>query len=603
MTVLREALILPALFLTVTLLGGLRVGPAVQFVAPPLIALVLGLLIMTALIRSGALEPRELMRQERPPLENVSGAVVLLTLAAASVQVFTLLTPDRGLLHVLFGSFFFVQLLSTIAGAGDRRALLRSLTVLLGSAFVLRYIVLESLYAPGSNTLTRVLATLMEGVSLGALQYQPGGQATGYLAFAAVALYLIALFLLQPGAPASRALTVRGPAGSQVLRVLNALTLAAAAACGRPEAPVEDAGSVPARSSAFLPVAVREQALRSARVWHPPAIAVADAVLGRNPSGVTDFAHDRDLTCRFLVRDVGGTTPKFYCTLPGGEVVKVKYGAGNAELHAEVAATRLLTALGFSADQMFVVRRVRCLGCPVMPFLTLRCIARTGLESACVPGSLNYARERAFHPAVIERRIAGRVLESKTDEGWAWFELDRVDAREGGSPRADLDALRLVAVLLAHWDNKSENQRLVCPPGADLPDGGCSAPVAVIQDTGATFGPTKLDLRNWRSTPIWKDAATCRVSMEQLPHRGGTFPEFRISEEGRLRLLQLLEALSDAQLADLFTGSGATAFDAINGEGRSAQAWVAAFGDKVRQIRAAGPCPSPAPSREAGAGR
>jgi hypothetical protein len=226
-----------------------------------------------------------------------------------------------------------------------------------------------------------------------------------------------------------------------------------------------------------------------------------------------------------------------------------------------------------------------------MPFQSLRCMARTGLERACIPGSIDYDRAREFHPAVIERRIAGRVLESEPDEGWAWFELDRIDPTVGGSPRRDVDALRLVAVLLAHWDNKPENQRLVCPPGADLPGGACAAPLAVIQDVGATFGPTKLDLRNWRATPIWQEAASCRVSMEQLPHGGATFPETHVSEEGRQHLLHLLEQLSEDQIADLFTGSGATAFDAANGEGRSARAWMEAFRDKVRQIREGGPCP------------
>ena len=138
-----------------------------RFVPPPLIALVLGLLVLAALVRADVVAPGALVHGRRPLLENLSGAVVALALAAASVQVFNLLTPEHGLLHVLFGTVFVVQLLSTIAGTSDRRALLRSLAVLLGSAFVLRYIVLESLYAPSGGTLTRILTLLMEGVSLG----------------------------------------------------------------------------------------------------------------------------------------------------------------------------------------------------------------------------------------------------------------------------------------------------------------------------------------------------------------------------------------------------------------------------------------------------
>jgi hypothetical protein len=221
MSVLREALVLPGMFLTVTLLGGLRIGPAIRFVPPPLIALVLGLLMVAALVRAGAFEPGDLVHQARRPLENVSGAVVVVSLVAASVQVFNLLTPDRGLLHVMFGTFFFVQVLSTIAGTSDRRSLLRSLTVLLGSAFVLRYLVLESLYARSSGMLTRVLTVLMEGVSLGALQYEPSGPATGYLAFAALALYLTGVFLLQASPSAPVALTVDGEPGRTMRPVLG----------------------------------------------------------------------------------------------------------------------------------------------------------------------------------------------------------------------------------------------------------------------------------------------------------------------------------------------------------------------------------------------
>ena len=53
--------------------------------------------------------------------------------------------------------------------------------------------------------------------------------------------------------------------------------------------------------------------------------------------------------------------------LPVGEELKVKYGRRNPEPWAEVAATRLLSALGFGADRMYVVARVHCLAGPIPP--------------------------------------------------------------------------------------------------------------------------------------------------------------------------------------------------------------------------------------------
>jgi hypothetical protein len=204
---------------------------------------------------------------------------------------------------------------------------------------------------------------------------------------------------------------------------------------------------------------------------------------------------------------------------------------------------------------------------------------------------------RAFDPVVIERRIEGRRIEAHPSQGWAWYELEKIDPARGGSPVAEVDGFRLLAAFLAHWDNKAENQRLICPPGADRPDGGCAQPIAMMQDVGGTFGPSKLDLRNWRATPVWADPATCLVSMERLPWQGATFPERSISEQGRLFLLGLLEQLSEAQLETLFSASRVTAFDAIGAESRHASAWAAAFLDKVRQIREAGPCQSVVGSR------
>jgi hypothetical protein len=68
--------------------------------------------------------------------------------------------------------------------------------VLFGCAFVLRFVALESLYSPGRGLMKRVMTAIMEGITLGALDYAPVGTATGYTAFLALTLYVIGLVLV-----------------------------------------------------------------------------------------------------------------------------------------------------------------------------------------------------------------------------------------------------------------------------------------------------------------------------------------------------------------------------------------------------------------------
>lgn len=588
MSVTREAFVLPLLFLTVALLGGLRIDGQVQLAPPSLMALVLGTLLMGVLVRGRGVAPELLLSAGRTPLENVSGGVVLITLLAASAQIFNLVTPDSGLLHVVFTVFFLVQLLTTLAGGNTRASLLRSLLVLLASAFVLRFVVLEGLYAPESGTLKRILTALLEGVSLGAIDYHPHAAATGYVAFLTIALYMIGLVAL----PAARWVQDRG--AIQPVRHGGALVLVClmigATACGGTNATSKT--DTPGSDRDALDPAARDAALASAQIWRAPASPIPRFDFTKNAEGPNGFATSDDVSCRFVVRKSSGLTPKFSCELPSGEVVKVKYGRANGELPSEVAATRLLAALGFGADRMYVVRQVHCAGCPAFPFQATKCMATLESESLCFLGGIDYEHVRTFDPVVVERRMEGRKLEAVEDQGWSWHELDLIDPARGGASRADVDAFRLLAVLLAHWDNKGANQRLICPPDSDRPDGGCVAPLAIITDAGATFGPTRVDLHNWRHTPVWADAATCTVSMKGLPFNGATFPDTRISEKGRLKMLGLLEQLTDQQLRDLFSSSRVTAYDQISAAGRDAGEWARVFKDKVAQIRQAGPCPS-----------
>jgi hypothetical protein len=434
----------------------------------------------------------------------------------------------------------------------------------------------------------REITAIVEGASLGSIAYQPNAAVTGYVAFFTIGLYMLGLVLLPARGERSSADTAIVPSvRGDIVVVLIAAALTASGCSGTAAATGAadpSAGVSPSRAQA------REDALRAARVWHEPSIPIAAVDFSRNPAGPGSLSPDDDVWCRYVPQELSGTTPKFRCELPGGAILKVKYGARNPELAAEVAATRLLAALGFGADRMYVVRRVLCAGCPPYPFHALKCDRMTGLSSLCFSGGFDYGRIRTFDAAVVEARMPGDVIEAASDQGWGWFELDRIDPAHGGSSRAEVDALRLLAVVLAHWDNKGPNQRLICPPGA-AQSGRCGAPVAIVQDLGATFGPLKLDLPNWRRVPVWSDRASCTVSMKGLPYGGATFPDHRITEEGRVLLARLLEQLSDAQLTDLFTASGIVSYDHISAEGRQPAAWVAAFNDKVRQVRDGPACP------------
>ena len=582
MTPAREVFVLPSVFITVAALGGLRIGDHVQLVAPPHVSLVLGILLIATLVRGGLLSPDRLMSARRAPLENLNGLVVLLSLFGGSAQVFTLVTPDSGLLHAVFSIALFVQLATTLSGIREARALLRSLAILLGAAFVLRFVVLDTLYAPQGSWGQRVLMAILEGASLGAITYTPTGTVTGYIAFAALVLYLIGLVLLPRATDRAddgkAQLEIRS---RELIAVLLVLGLAgASAAC--------DVGTAAADPPADAARArVRDDALTRARVWHPPATPISHFDFTANPAG--GFGTGDDVNCEFTVQRLTGRTQKFHCKLADGRVVKVKYGASNGELQAEVAGTRLLHALGFPADDMFVVHSVQCAGCPAFPFEALLCHESVGIEPLCFYDAMDPRHVRPIRPVVIERREPGTIVEAVEDQGWSWFELDRIDPSRG-SPPAEVDALRLLAVVLAHWDNKGANQRLVCPEGKELPDGGCTEPLAMIQDLGATFGPQRVDLQNWRAFPVWQDRKTCAVSMESLPFGGATFERRRISEAGRQMLAGLLDQLTDRQLSDLFTAARFAEYEAIAAEGRDVGAWVHAFREKITAVKEGGPC-------------
>ena len=320
---------------------------------------------------------------------------------------------------------------------------------------------------------------------------------------------------------------------------------------------------------------LRNDALARARVWTQTDIPRMNLRTG--PTGRDAFPPGASVRCRYVDKDMSGSTPKFTCTLPNGDDVKVKYGRNNGEVYAEVAATRLLWALGFGADHMYPVS-IRCTGCPADD-------TRAGERRD--EGVVTY------EIAAIERKMAGREIEDTKGSGWSWTELDDIAAERGGATIAERDALKLLAAMLQHTDSKREQQRLVCLSGTP-PDRPCRRAFALISDLGRTFGkanafnrdePGSVNLQAWAESPIWEGARGCRAHLPKSIT--GTLEDPEISEGGRRFLASLLEQLSDRQLSDLFTVARfPTRADAAgDARGGSVGPWVDAFKAKVSEIR------------------
>ena len=323
----------------------------------------------------------------------------------------------------------------------------------------------------------------------------------------------------------------------------------------------------------------RMDAIRVAQVWMPIETASLDLKAGPPMPGA--FTPAQTITCDHFQKDSGGKTPKFWCRVSAEDEVKVKYGEDNGEVYAEVAATRLLWALGFGADGMYPVTVV-CRGCSADPFKD---------DPKASGRKANADTSHTFDPAVVERQMAGDVMESRKDSGWGWVDLNSVDQTRGGAPAAHRDALKLLAVFMQHSDTKPAQQRLLClDKSRGLPasaDGSCTHPVMMLSDLGKTFGkanmfnkdnPGAVNLKAWTDSDIWRGDEGCVGDMDQS--FTGTLDRPKISEEGRKFLAGLLTQLSDRQIRDLFEVSQFARRDKTS----TVDDWVRVFKEKREEI-------------------
>ena len=365
--------------------------------------------------------------------------------------------------------------------------------------------------------------------------------------------------------------------------------------------------------------------LRHSGVWTEIDASTLD--LKDGPQGPGSFTFNQEVTCKYHTpgRVMGGASPKFLCEV-NGEIIKVKYlpdrsdPSSNREIYAEIAATRLFWALGFAADRSYPVL-LKCEGCPASP-----------MDGPSPEEQKNGRYKHAITSlgiALIERRVDGKTIETKPDQGWKWKELDkyvgtympnetRSNSRDSelASIRMQVEALKLLQIFVQHGDCKPKQQRLVCLPKGvaseqsearmgttDDPDWrSCTQSYVIADDVGSTFGgagnltksSAKMSLKHWAKKDVidlahYKQThGQCKGVLNTSMSCSGGVENPIITESGRKFLLSRLQLLSDHQIRDLFIAAQVNTLDEDEEEG-GVEAWVAVFKNKVRQI-ATHPC-------------
>ena len=192
-------LILPMIFVTVALLGGLRIAgedSAFVFFRPALVCLIFAAILLFLFAKAGVMKLDGWFSVAYPPLKNVANGFVIASVFAAATQVFNSLLPEQGLPFWIVAFCFFWTLWNNLFADFDTRKLFRSLGGLFGLAFVAKYLVLANLTAPAGRTWFEAITENPGQEAITRLLDLPRyAGSTGYIQFFAVGLFLLGLYL------------------------------------------------------------------------------------------------------------------------------------------------------------------------------------------------------------------------------------------------------------------------------------------------------------------------------------------------------------------------------------------------------------------------
>ena len=280
---------------------------------------------------------------------------------------------------------------------------------------------------------------------------------------------------------------------------------------------------------------------------------------------------------------------------------KVKYlmppypnnSARDNEVFTEVAAARILWALGFAADHMYSARTANCIGCGSDPFKNNLKENRASIHDKPV----------AFNVVAIERLLPMEPIDPGDDETWSWADANALYANGWTrEQKIAFDAYRLALGIVSYHNGLDSQNRLACAEwkaGSEHPR-ICTHPVILVQDLGSTFGKpgtfgnSRGDFSDWQGQRIFANAARCEL---RYPLKGDP----TVMKAAQDLLLQRLERLDRDRVKAIFSaarfqimdkkqidrlrhGSSSGADDAVLNE------WTDVFFARVAEIRSARNC-------------
>ncbi|HEY6215860.1 MAG TPA: hypothetical protein VIW74_04310 [Pyrinomonadaceae bacterium] len=299
----------------------------------------------------------------------------------------------------------------------------------------------------------------------------------------------------------------------------------------------------------------RARAEQTAKVYRTPDPGY-DPVLGYNPTtgprpgappvDANGFAKPINCVANKNESPGKGTTPKFYCSVPGvtddeGKLIRYKIkphfkgqepNKRNGEVYGEFLSSRFSKALGFFADDEWVAD-VTCPDC-----------------EKSLTKSFQGAPWSPFQPAAGIELPLGRGIDVNCNQKDAAPLADSLHKlEESGAPRAEIDAFKLWLAFIDHGDTKTDNHKFACLKSKKNGDIRICEPgqaVFYVSDMGSTFGYSK-DSEKKARLEVWRKKDPIKVSDGKCTANAKSVGDTRITEAGRKLLADNLQRLLDAE--------------------------------------------------------